>query len=118
MNARSEGPLGSEVFFTPDDRVAIVTGGGSGIGQAAARRLADLGIAVVVVGRRGEAVAQVARAITSSGGSALAVRADLGDPLTPADVVSGPSSGSGGSTLSLTTRPLSRPARLTRLPRS
>lgn len=89
MNARSEGPLGSEVFFTPDDRVAIVTGGGSGIGQAAARRLADLGIAVVVVGRRGEAVAQVARAITSSGGFALAVRADLGDPLTPADVVSG-----------------------------
>ena len=74
--------------MTAEDRVAIVTGGGSGIGQAAARRLADLGVGVVVVGRRAEAVAQVARAITGSGGCALAVPADLGDPSSPPEVVS------------------------------
>jgi NAD(P)-dependent dehydrogenase (short-subunit alcohol dehydrogenase family) len=74
--------------LTPEDRVAIVTGGGSGIGEAAARRLADLGVGVVVVGRRGDALAQVARVITSSGGCALAVPADLGDPSSPPEVVS------------------------------
>jgi NADP-dependent 3-hydroxy acid dehydrogenase YdfG len=88
VKARSKGPLGSEVFFTADDRVAIVTGAGSGIGQAAARRLADLGIAVVLMGRRGDLLAQVAQAITGSGGSALAVPADLGDASRLADVVS------------------------------
>ena len=39
-----------------EERVAIVTGAGSGIGQAAATRLAGLGIAVVAVGRRPEAL--------------------------------------------------------------
>jgi NAD(P)-dependent dehydrogenase (short-subunit alcohol dehydrogenase family) len=70
------------------ERVAIVTGGGSGIGQAAASRLAGLGIAVVVVGRRTEELGQVAHGITSAGGRAIAVPADLASPLSPADVVS------------------------------
>lgn len=70
-----------------DQRVAVVTGAGTGIGRAAAARLASLDIGVVVVGRRGEMLEDVAQSIASSGGSALAVPADLADPLSPAEVV-------------------------------
>ena len=54
-------------------RVAIVTGGGTGIGAAVARRLAADGYAVAVTGRRREPIEEVAREI---GG--LAVAADSG----------------------------------------
>jgi 3-hydroxybutyrate dehydrogenase len=55
-------------------RVALVTGGGRGIGAAIARRLAADGARVVVSGRSVEAIEAVAREI---GG--LALRADLSD---------------------------------------
>jgi meso-butanediol dehydrogenase/(S,S)-butanediol dehydrogenase/diacetyl reductase len=54
-------------------RVALVTGGGTGIGAAVARRLASDGYAVAVTGRRPEPIEAVAREI---GG--LAVVADTG----------------------------------------
>ncbi|GLK83097.1 SDR family NAD(P)-dependent oxidoreductase [Ancylobacter defluvii] len=47
---------------TFEGRVAIVTGGGAGIGQAAARQLADKGAYVLITGRRPEAVAAAAAA--------------------------------------------------------
>ncbi|MBB6344997.1 3-hydroxybutyrate dehydrogenase [Nonomuraea muscovyensis] len=56
-------------------RTALVTGGGSGIGAACARRLAAGGATVVVVDRSAEAAGKVAAEI---GGSAVV--ADLGDP--------------------------------------
>jgi NAD(P)-dependent dehydrogenase (short-subunit alcohol dehydrogenase family) len=71
-----------------EERVAIVTGAGSGIGQAAATRLAGLGIAVVAVGRRPEALAQVVGAVATSGGRAAAIPADLGVASSPPGVVS------------------------------
>ncbi|AQZ61781.1 Sorbitol-6-phosphate 2-dehydrogenase [[Actinomadura] parvosata subsp. kistnae] len=61
-------------------RVAVVTGGSGGIGQAICRRLAADGHAVVInyAGRPAEAD-RLATAINEGGGRAVAVRADVGD---------------------------------------
>lgn len=70
-----------------DDRVAIVTGAGSGIGAAAARLLAEHGLAVALVGRRREPLARVAAAISGGGGHALVVPDDLSDRAAPLRIV-------------------------------
>jgi len=58
-------------------QVVLVTGGGSGIGRAAARAFASEGATVVVAGRRPEPLHQTVSAITADGGSADAVTADV-----------------------------------------
>ncbi len=60
--------------------VAIVTGSSDGIGLATARRLAELGAAVVVNSRSQERADAVARALCEAGLRATAVGADLGSP--------------------------------------
>jgi 3-oxoacyl-[acyl-carrier protein] reductase len=60
-----------------EGKVALVTGGGSGIGAAIARRLATLGAAVGVHGRTVERVAETVEAIRADGGRAESVAADL-----------------------------------------
>jgi NAD(P)-dependent dehydrogenase (short-subunit alcohol dehydrogenase family) len=59
------------------DKVAIVTGGGGGIGGATARALAREGASVVVVDIERSAAERVVEQIVGSGGSALAFQADL-----------------------------------------
>ena len=61
----------------------IVTGAGSGIGAATARQLGAAGASVVLVGRRAEALAAQAELITTAGGVALCVPADLAEPDSP-----------------------------------
>ncbi|HET7768049.1 MAG TPA: SDR family NAD(P)-dependent oxidoreductase [Chloroflexota bacterium] len=60
-----------------DGKVALVTGGGSGIGAAACRTLAREGTSVAVVDYRLEAAEGVASELKSSGAKAIAVRADV-----------------------------------------
>jgi NAD(P)-dependent dehydrogenase (short-subunit alcohol dehydrogenase family) len=60
--------------------VAIVTGAGSGIGQHVALALMREGYAVVLAGRRQEALEQTARAGEASGSKTLVVPTDVGNP--------------------------------------
>jgi NAD(P)-dependent dehydrogenase (short-subunit alcohol dehydrogenase family) len=53
-------------------KIAIVTGAGTGIGAAIARRFAEDGATVCVTGRKQEQIEAVAAEITASGGDALA----------------------------------------------
>lgn len=59
------------------DKVALITGAGSGIGLETARRFAAEGAAVVAVDLDAEAAARTADELTASGARALAVRADV-----------------------------------------
>jgi NAD(P)-dependent dehydrogenase (short-subunit alcohol dehydrogenase family) len=59
------------------ERVAIVTGGGSGIGQAVALALAQHGVCVVIAGRGSASGAETVRLIAEAGGEALFVRTDV-----------------------------------------
>jgi gluconate 5-dehydrogenase len=66
-------------LFSLDGRVAVVTGGSSGIGRAIATALAHAGARVVVVARDEKRLAETVTELRAAGRSAVAVSADLGD---------------------------------------
>ena len=61
------------------DKVALITGGGTGIGAAAAMALAAEGVKVAITGRRRERLDAVAAQIVDSGGQVLTVESDVSD---------------------------------------
>jgi len=76
---RTESARGIDMSRTLDGRVALVTGGGSGIGEAACYALAEAGASVAVVDIRPEPARAVADRINGNGGRALALTADVAD---------------------------------------
>jgi NADP-dependent 3-hydroxy acid dehydrogenase YdfG len=59
------------------NKVVIITGASSGMGEAAAKHLATLGATVVLGARRADKIEKLAKDINETGGKALAVTADV-----------------------------------------
>ena len=60
-------------------QIAVITGGGRGIGAAIARKLADLGATTVLCGRSRKALESNAKTIAAAGGTAEVVPCDVAD---------------------------------------
>jgi 3-oxoacyl-[acyl-carrier protein] reductase len=60
-----------------EGKVAVITGGGSGIGRGLAMALSDEGARVVVCGRRKRKLDETASAVREQGGEALPIQADV-----------------------------------------
>jgi NAD(P)-dependent dehydrogenase (short-subunit alcohol dehydrogenase family) len=63
-----------------DGKVALVTGGASGIGESVARMLAQQGASVLVVDLNEEGANRVAKELTDAGGKAVGFAGDATDP--------------------------------------
>src|SRR6185503_16340781 len=66
-----------------EDKVAVVTGSGGGIGEGYAKRLAAEGARVVVADLNQAGAERVAKEIDDAGGVALATALDIGDDESP-----------------------------------
>lgn len=65
--------------FSLDGKVALITGGGRGIGEGIARAFVEAGAAVALVSRTKEQVEGVAKDLNASGGRAIAIPTDISD---------------------------------------
>ena len=67
-------------MHTPEPKIVLVTGAGSGIGRATAQGLLAAGYSVVLAGRRAEALEETMRAAGAHASAVLAVATDITDP--------------------------------------
>src|SRR5271169_4573668 len=72
--------------MTSSTSTALITGGTSGIGRATAKKLAQLGIHVLVVGRNAERGKNTVDEIRSAGGNADFISSDLQDAASAREV--------------------------------
>lgn len=73
----------SKMRFAPDllkGQVALVTGGGTGMGRATAIEMARCGARIAVLGRRIDPIESTVKVIRDAGGEAFAVSADIREP--------------------------------------
>ena len=63
-----------------EGRIAVITGGGSGIGAATAKRFAREGAAVVIADLSGTRAEKIADEIKGAGGKAVQIKMDASDP--------------------------------------
>lgn len=76
MHATYQSVFRAQLF---DEKVIVITGGGSGIGRCTAHELASLGAQVVLVGRNNEKLASTAQEIQQDGGQATWHSCDIRD---------------------------------------
>lgn len=69
------------------DRVALITGASSGIGEATARRFAQAGASVGLIGRNEENLSQIVNSINQEGGQAFPIVVDLATSSGPKEAV-------------------------------
>jgi NAD(P)-dependent dehydrogenase (short-subunit alcohol dehydrogenase family) len=77
-------------------KVVVITGGGSGIGAAAAKAMHAAGAAVVINGRRQEVLNSTAREIAPHGERILTVAGDIAEPNTAVKIVEAAQAAFGG----------------------
>lgn len=65
------------------DKVAVITGGNSGVGAATAKLFAAEGATVIITARREAALEQIANEIKQTGGTVLAISTDISKPEDP-----------------------------------
>ena len=70
VHPMSQIDLSRGLHMTDSNATALITGGTSGIGLATAKKLAQLGIHVLVVGRNGERGKKAVEEIRAAGGKA------------------------------------------------
>ena len=76
-NGHTNRSLDEVIRMRLEGKVALITGGTSGIGSATAMRFAKEGAAVAITGRNAERGAEVVQEIEANGGRALFIRSDV-----------------------------------------
>jgi short-subunit dehydrogenase len=74
------GLLAGSLSGSVSDRIVLITGASSGIGEAAARQLGEAGATVLLVARTEEKLDAVAEEVKTAGGAAHVYPTDLSDP--------------------------------------